>query len=69
MSENAEWIIDLREGQLRDLRAKLATATERAEKAEARVRELERHLFEIANGVTLTIDSDVSQYPRVQTER
>lgn len=34
MSENAEWIIDLREQQLRDLRAQLATATQRAEVAE-----------------------------------
>lgn len=33
VSENAEWIIDLREQQLRDLRAQLAAATQRMQEA------------------------------------
>ena len=59
-----QWTSDLREQQLRDLRAQLATATQRAEAAEARVRELEQHLFEISNGVTLTTTNDMLRYPR-----
>ena len=37
MSDTDAWVIDLREQQLRDLRAKLAAVTQRAEKAEAQL--------------------------------